>query len=84
MFDGSEYEYEVRLLSVTSSMVTGQVLSSRLTAADPLYNLIGSSLAKGKMDYIIQKSVELGARLIMRFRPIIPVVSWTVKNILVG
>ncbi|MGI6550008.1 MAG: 16S rRNA (uracil(1498)-N(3))-methyltransferase [Syntrophomonadales bacterium] len=67
VFDGSEYEYEVRLLSVTSSMVTGQVLSSRLTTADPPIAItLVQGLAKGeKMDYIIQKSVELGANRII-------------------
>ncbi len=67
VFNGSEYEHEVRLISVTSSMVTGQVLSSRLTTAEPPVAItLVQGLAKGeKMDYIIQKSVELGVNRII-------------------
>ena len=67
VFDGSGYEYEVRLLSVTSSEVRGQLLSRRLNAAEPPVAVtLVQGLAKGeKMDYIIQKSVELGVNRII-------------------
>ena len=67
VFDGSEYEHEVKLLSVTSSMVIGQVLFSRLnTTEPPVVVTLVQGLAKGeKMDYIIQKSVELGVNRII-------------------
>jgi len=67
LFDGSEYEYEVKILSITSSVVVGQVLSSRLTTAEPpVVVTLVQGLAKGeKMDYIIQKSVELGVNRII-------------------
>ncbi|MGE5543708.1 MAG: 16S rRNA (uracil(1498)-N(3))-methyltransferase [Bacillota bacterium] len=67
VFDGSGYEYEVTLLTVTSSAVTGQVLSRKPTAAEPpVVVTLVQGVAKGeKMDYIIQKSVELGVSRII-------------------
>jgi 16S rRNA (uracil1498-N3)-methyltransferase len=62
IFDGSGYDYEVLLLSVTSAVVTGEVLSQSLAITEPpVVITLVQGLAKGeKMDFIIQKSVELG------------------------
>lgn len=62
VFDGSGYEYQVSLLSVASNLVVGRVLSRELSAAEPpALIILVQGLARGeKMDYIIQKSVELG------------------------
>lgn len=67
VFDGSGYDYEVRLSSVTSLVVTGEVLSRGMTTTEPPVAItLVQGLAKGeKMDYIIQKSVELGVNRII-------------------
>ncbi len=66
-FDGSGYDYEVKLLSVSSDEVTGTVLSCILNTTEPPVDItLVQSLAKGdKMDFIIQKAVELGVNRII-------------------
>ena len=67
VFDGSGYEYQISLSSVDSNLVVGRVLSRTPAVAEPPVTItLVQGLAKGeKMDYIIQKSVELGVSRII-------------------
>jgi len=67
VFDGSGYEYQISLSSVDSNLVVGRVLSRTPAVAEPPVAItLVQGLAKGeKMDYIIQKSVELGVSRII-------------------
>lgn len=61
-FDGVACAYRLRLLTVSSSTVQGEVLMSRAGAASVLTPLVfGQAIPKGsKMDLIVEKSSELG------------------------
>lgn len=63
VFDGSGTDRLVELAQVTSSLVTGRIVDHYRSAAEPPFSLVlVQGLAKGeKMDFIIQKAVEIGA-----------------------
>lgn len=66
MFNGDGYEYSARLEHVTKKQTTVR-LQNRLSPQreSPLYIEIGQSVARGeRMDFVLQKSVELGVNRI--------------------
>lgn len=62
VFDGSGMEYEARLTHVDKHEAVAEILSSRLSDTEPRIKVtLFQGLPKGeKMDWIIQKAVELG------------------------
>ncbi len=70
VFDGSGMEYEVRLSAVEKEMASGDVLSSGISDTEPRTRLtLFQGLPKAeKMDWIVQKAVELG---VYRIVPVI-------------
>ncbi|MBQ3573969.1 MAG: 16S rRNA (uracil(1498)-N(3))-methyltransferase [Clostridia bacterium] len=67
IFDGTGYEYTCELLSVTKDRCEAKILSSKFSEQEPetrvtIYQGIPKS---GKMEGIIQKSVELGVHSIV-------------------
>ncbi|NLV16204.1 MAG: 16S rRNA (uracil(1498)-N(3))-methyltransferase [Syntrophomonadaceae bacterium] len=67
IFDGSGWDYEIRLQSISSRLVTGHIISRTLNSAEPPLSItLVQGLAKGeKMDFIIQKAVEVGVNRII-------------------
>lgn len=62
IFDGTGYEYTARLISVDKERCEAEILSSRFSEQEPSVSVtIYQGIPKsGKMEGIIQKSVELG------------------------
>lgn len=67
IFDGSGWDYEIRLQTISSQLVTGDIISRILNPAEPPIKItLVQGLAKGeKMDFIIQKAVEVGVSRII-------------------
>lgn len=70
LFDGSGLEYAVELTSVEKDMACGKVLSSSISDTEPKTRLtLYQGIPKAeKMDWIVQKAVELG---VFRIVPVI-------------
>lgn len=68
--DGLGYEYEAELESVSAREVTVRILNRRLSDAEPAVHVtLAQGIAKGdKMDFVVQKAVEVG---ISRIIPLI-------------
>lgn len=64
LFNGDGSDYQCRLASVQKSSVTAQVISgTAVTNESPLNILLLQGISSGdRMDYTIQKAVELGVR----------------------
>jgi 16S rRNA (uracil1498-N3)-methyltransferase len=62
VFDGSGMEYEARLIKVDKAEALAEILSSRLSDTEPRLRVtLLQGIPKGeKMDWIVQKAVELG------------------------
>lgn len=62
VFDGSGMEYEARLIKVDKAEALAEILSSRLSDTEPRLRVtLFQGIPKGeKMDWIVQKAVELG------------------------
>lgn len=67
LFDGSGWDYEIRLQTISSQLVTGDIISRTLNTSEPPIKItLVQGLAKGeKMDFIIQKAVEVGVSRII-------------------
>lgn len=67
LFDGSGYEYIAKLTQIDSKECTAEVLESRFSKQEPQCEVIVfQGIPKsGKMESIIQKSVELGVKEIV-------------------
>lgn len=65
--DGRGYEYEAELHQVSPRAVTVRIRSGRLSAAEPSVHVtLAQGIAKGdKMDFIVQKAVEVGVSRII-------------------
>lgn len=70
VFDGTGHEYEVEILSVGIDSVNGRITGTVSAYREaPLPVTLVQALVKGdKMDYIIQKAVELGVSRIIPFQ----------------
>ncbi|MBP7174847.1 MAG: 16S rRNA (uracil(1498)-N(3))-methyltransferase [Thermoclostridium sp.] len=66
-FDATGYEYEAEVASIGKSSVTGKIIKAWRPETEPEKNVIlFQGIPKAdKMDWIIQKSVELGVREII-------------------
>ncbi len=66
MFNGNGYEYSARLEQATGKQATISVLERMSPKREsPLHIEIGQGIARGeRMDFVLQKSVELGVSLI--------------------
>jgi 16S rRNA (uracil1498-N3)-methyltransferase len=69
IFDGLGQEYEVQLSGLHNGRVEGEIIQMLGRAAEPALRInLVQGIAKGeKMDFIIQKAVELGAFAIYPF-----------------
>ena len=68
--DGSGYEYEVELLQVEGDVVSGEVLSKKLTCGEPavFINLYLGLTQREKFEWTLQKCTEVGVSF---FTPVI-------------
>ncbi len=66
LFNGDGFDYACELVSVQKSGVTARILSNKpITNESPLDILLLQGLSSGdRMDYTIQKAVELGVKAI--------------------
>ena len=67
--DENKNEYECELVSFTADTVSARILEARKNETEPVYRaILYQALPKGdKMEYIVQKAVELGVSEIIPF-----------------
>ena len=70
MLNNSGAEYELDLINITSSQVTGKIVEKRSSSGEPniKITLYQSMLKGGKLDIVLQKCTEIG---VTRFAPMI-------------
>jgi 16S rRNA (uracil1498-N3)-methyltransferase len=60
--DGDCTEFEVMLTELTSRGAVGKILKKQVVSEDPPFIWLGQAIPKGwKLDFIVEKAVELGA-----------------------
>ncbi len=67
LFDGTGYEYRVRIITLKAGEIIVQIIGKSKPAVEsPLELILGQSLIKGdRMEFIIQKATELGVSAIV-------------------
>ncbi len=67
VFDGKGNEYEVRLLENKRGLMRARILAQKIVTEDPAIclTLVQGIIRSEKMDFILQKAVELGVKSII-------------------